>query len=60
MSEVKITKETAKKLYVSVPDFFKKQLEAAFGKDAFRKIDYEDIKTFEDACEALVINPNAV
>ena len=60
MSEVKVTKETAKKLYDSAPDFFKEQLEAAFGKDAFRKIDYRDIKTFEDACKALDIDPDAV
>ena len=60
MSEVKVTKETAKKLYDSVPDFFKEQLEAAFGKDAFRKIDYKDIKTFKDACNALDIDPDAV
>lgn len=60
MSEVKVTKETAKKLYDSVPGFFKEQLEAAFGKDAFRKIDFRDIKTFPDACKALDINPNAV
>jgi len=59
MSEVKVTKETAKKLYDSVLDFFKEQLEAAFGKDAFRKIDFRDIKTFPDACKALDINPNA-
>ena len=60
MSEVKVTKETAKKLYDSVPGFFKEQLEAAFGKDAFRKIDYKDIKTFKDACNALDIDPDAV
>jgi len=60
MSEVKVTKETAKKLYDSAPDFFKKQLEVAFGKDAFRKIDYRDIKTFKDACKALDIDTDAI
>jgi len=60
MTEVKVTKETAKKLYDSVPGFFKEQLEAAFGKDAFRKIDFRDIKTFPDACKALDINTDAV
>lgn len=51
MKEVKINKETARKLYGSVPDFFREQLEEAFGKEAFRKKDFRDIKTFEDALE---------
>jgi hypothetical protein len=50
---LKIEKETAKKLYESAPDFFKAQLEDAFGKEAFRKRDFREIKTFKDACDEL-------
>ena len=50
---LKIEKKTAKKLYESVPDFFKEQLEAAFGKEAFQKKDFREIKTFDDACNEL-------
>jgi hypothetical protein len=57
---LKIEKETAKKLYESVPDFFKAQLEEAFGKEAFRKKHFTDIKSFDDACAALEIDPDAV
>lgn len=53
--EVKINKETARRLYESVPDFFREQLEEAFGKEAFRKRDFREIKTFEDACESIGI-----
>jgi len=57
---MEIKKETARKLYDTAPEWFKEQLEAAFGKDSFRKINFEDIKTFEDACQALDIDPDAV
>src|SRR4030042_6616516 len=50
---LEITKETAKKLYPVSQDWFKEQLEAEFGKDCFRKKDFRDIKTFEDACNEL-------
>ena len=49
---MKIEKETAKRLYESVPDWFKKDLEEAFDKESFRKIDFKDLKTFEDLCKA--------
>lgn len=51
--ELKINKETAKKLYPKSDDWFKAELEEAFGKDFFRKKDFRDIKTFEDACTEL-------
>lgn len=50
---LEITKQTAKLLYNTVPDWFKKQLEEAFEKESFRKKDFRDIKTFEDACNEL-------
>ena len=57
---MELKKEEAKKLYPSVPDWFKEQLEGSFGKEIFRKIDFGDIKSFEDACQAQDINPDAV
>jgi hypothetical protein len=57
---LKIEKETAKKIYDSVPEFFKEQLESEFGKETFRKRVFTDIKTFGDACEALGIDPASV
>jgi hypothetical protein len=51
---------TARKLYDSAPDFFKEQLEAAFTRDALRKKKFTEIRTFEDACDALSIDPDAV
>jgi hypothetical protein len=51
--ELKINKEKAKKLYPKADDWFKIELEEAFGPDSFRKKDFRDIKTFEDACTEL-------
>jgi hypothetical protein len=51
--KLEITKEKAKKLYPKSDDWFKAELEEAFGKDCFRKKDFRDIKTFEDACTEL-------
>jgi hypothetical protein len=57
---MKIEKQTARKLYPKVEDWFKKELEEAFGKDCFSKKSFDEIKTFEDACAELDINPQAV
>ena len=57
---MELTKEKAKKLHPSMPDWFKEELEEAFGKESFRKLNWKDIKTFEDACKALDIDPDAV
>jgi hypothetical protein len=45
-----ITKEKAKKLYGYQPGWFKEELEKAFEKECFRKIDFKDLKTFNDLC----------
>lgn len=50
---MEITKETAKMLYPVSQDWFKQQLEEAFGKACFIKKSFRDIKTFEDACNEL-------
>lgn len=57
---MKIDRSTAKKLYPKAEDWFKKELEEAFGKDCFMKKSFDEIKTFEDACKELDINPQAV
>ena len=56
---MKLTLETAKKLYndKTTQDWFKKQLETEFGKQLLKEFDYRNIKTFEDACEALGLAP---
>jgi len=58
--ELKIKKETAKKIYAESPNWLREILIETFGKDCFVKRDYTDIKTFEDACEELNINPGDV
>jgi hypothetical protein len=55
-----LQKSTAKKIYPDAPDWFKELLEENFGKDLFKKRSFEDIKTFEDACEELGIDPEEV
>jgi hypothetical protein len=50
--ELKIKKETAKKLYHESPSWFKEVLEETFGKEILRKIDFTDLKTFDDCCRA--------
>lgn len=57
---MKIEKETAKRLYDQSPDWFKAKLIEEFGADTFVKNDFENIKTFEDACKLLNIIPESV
>jgi len=54
-----LDEETAKKLYSdkNIPDFFRQTLEESFGKDFFISFHHTNIKSFEDACEYLGINP---
>jgi hypothetical protein len=53
---LKIEKETAKRLFPDVPDWFKEELQKEFGEATFKKRKFSDIKTFEDACEELGIS----
>jgi hypothetical protein len=57
---MKIEKTTAKRLYPESPEWFKKQLEEEFGESYFTQNFYENIKTFEDACSLLGIDPKSV
>ena len=54
---LKINKETAKKLHAEVPSWFQKLLEDNFGIETFKKRDYTDIKTFEEACDEVGVDP---
>jgi len=58
--ELTVKKSTAKQLYPDAPNWFQKILTETFGDDLFKKRSYEDIKTFEDACEELGIDPETV
>jgi hypothetical protein len=51
--ELKIKKETAKKIYADAPESLKEILVETFGRECFHKRKYDDIKTFDDACEEL-------
>ena len=55
-----INPTTAKRLYDESPDWFKAELEIEFGKDHFINEDFENIKTFEDACAKLSMVPGDV
>lgn len=55
--ELKIKKETAKKLFPECPQWFQDVLTENFGKECFAKRKFNEIKTFEDACEELQIDP---
>ncbi len=56
MTELTLQKSTAKRLYSESPDWFRKVLTESFGEELFEKRSYEQIKTFEDACEELGID----
>jgi hypothetical protein len=58
--ELKIKKETAKEIYKESSNALKKILEETFGKDYFKNKTFDEIKTFEDACEVLDIDPDSV
>ena len=49
---MKIKKDKAKRIYPDAPDWFKKELVEAFGEDCFKKRNFDEIKTFDDACRA--------
>jgi hypothetical protein len=55
-----ISKESAKRLYKEGPEWFKKDLVKEFGPDHFKEKNYEKIKTYEDACAALKIDPESI
>lgn len=50
--ELKLDKKTAKELYPELPKWFQVVLTATFGDDCFKKKNFDEIKTLEDAAEA--------
>jgi len=56
--ELKLNKKTAKSIYPESPAWFQEVLIETFGSDYFKKRSFEDIKTFEVACEELGIDAN--
>ncbi|MDD5013694.1 MAG: hypothetical protein PHW73_01155 [Atribacterota bacterium] len=58
--ELKIEKTTAKRLFSETPEWFQKVLIETFGKECFKKKNYDSIETFEDACNELGIASNDV
>jgi len=56
--KLEIDKTKAKELYPDAPVWLKEQLEEAFGEGCFHKIEFTDIKTFEDACKVTEEDPN--
>jgi hypothetical protein len=57
---MEITKIEAKKIYPDAPDWLKEKLENEFGTEFFQPTDFEEIKTFEDACAKLGVDPLTV
>lgn len=57
---MKISKQTAKRVYSDSPEWFKTQLADEFGEETFKEESFEGIKTFELACEALNVDPKNV
>jgi hypothetical protein len=51
--ELKIKKETAKKIYAEAPESLKEILVETFGRECFTKRKFNEIKTFDDACDEL-------
>jgi hypothetical protein len=57
---MEITKQEAKRIYPDAPEWLKEKLEQEFGADYFQPESHEEIKTFEDACSKLDIDPLSV
>jgi hypothetical protein len=53
--ELKIKKETARKIYADAPESLKEILVETFGRECFQKRKFNEIKTFDDACSELDI-----
>jgi hypothetical protein len=57
---MKISVDEAKTLYPAAPDWPKEKLDEEFGAETFQPKDYEEIKTFEDACYKLGYDPGSI
>lgn len=57
---MEINKQTAKRMFPDAPEWLKKELIEEFGESTFIEKDLETIKTFEDACRKLFLDPESV
>lgn len=57
---MEFTKQEAKRIYPDAPDWLKEKLENEFGTEFFQPNDFEEIKTFEDACTKIGVDPLSV
>jgi hypothetical protein len=57
---MKLTEETAKRLYEESQEWFRAKLIEAFGKECFEKESFKCIETFKDACDRLQIAPDSI
>jgi len=60
MENLQISRKTAKRLYPESPNWFRDVITESFGSDCFKKRAFTDIKTFDDACEELGVDPDSV
>lgn len=58
--ELKISESTAKRLYPESPSWFREVLEKTFSKQKLVGRKFDEIRTFEDACEQIGVNPLSV
>jgi hypothetical protein len=58
--ELKISESTAKRLYPESPSWFREVLEETFSKQKLVGRKFDEIRTFEDACEQIGVNPLSV
>lgn len=60
MQTLQIDEKNARKLYSTASAEFKQMLHDSFGENFFRQKITDRVKTFEDACEVLGIDPDDV
>lgn len=58
--KLKLKRSEVKRLHKESTEWGQKVLEESAGEEFFKKRNFDDIKTFEDACEELGIDPETV
>jgi len=58
--KLKLKRSEVKRLHIESTEWGRKVLEESVGEEFFKKRNFDDIKTFEDACEELGIDPETV
>ena len=60
METLKLEKSTARKLFPTAPEWFKKVLNDTFGNECFTGKIIDRIKTYEDACQEAGVKPGSI